>query len=166
VWQIALFLSLGESFLAYGGALACAALVGAVGGLTLGRHIDAGRGKEAVWCAGGTFALIVVMRAIATGHAAVAVLANALGTLGACLYTPTLMTAVYTLAKRSPCTLRFHVATEGGWDIGGALGLLVAALATGFGMPLSASILLSLAGVGAIIVMLRRYYTNRTMTVQ
>src|ERR1700730_11851603 len=30
VWQIALFLSLGESFLAYGGALALAALAGAV----------------------------------------------------------------------------------------------------------------------------------------
>src|ERR1700693_881837 len=40
-WQLALFVSLGESFLAYGGALAFAALVGAIGGLTLGRHIDA-----------------------------------------------------------------------------------------------------------------------------
>jgi DHA1 family inner membrane transport protein len=68
------------------------------------------------------------------------------------------MTAVYTLAKRSPCTLRFHVATEGGWDVGGAVGLLAAALAIGVGAPLSASILLSLAGIAAFIVMLRRYY--------
>jgi len=74
------------------------------------------------------------------------------------------MTAVYTLAKRSPCTLRFHVATEGGWDVGGATGLLAAALATGLAMPLSASILLSLAGVAAIIIMLRRYYTNSPAT--
>jgi hypothetical protein len=65
---------------------------------------------------------------------------------------------VYTLAKRSPCTLRFHVATEGGWDVGGASGLLAAALATSCGAPLSASILLSLAGVGATAIMLRRYY--------
>jgi MFS transporter, DHA1 family, inner membrane transport protein len=158
VWQIALFVSLGESFLAYGGALAFAALVGAIGGLTLGRHIDAGHGKRAVWYAFSTFALIIMLRAIATGNAAIAVLANALGAFGACLYIPTLMTAVYTLAKRSPCTLRFHVATEGGWDVGGASGLLVAALAAELGMPLSASILLSLAGVAAIIVMLRRYY--------
>ncbi len=114
VWQIALFLSLGQSFLPYGGALALAALIGAIGGLMLGRRIDAGRGKGAVWCASGTSALIVVVRALATGHAAVAVLANALGTLGACLYTPTLTAAVYTLAKRSPCALRFYVATEGG----------------------------------------------------
>jgi hypothetical protein len=75
------------------------------------------------------------------------------------------MTAVYTLAKRSPCTLRFHVATEGGWDVGGAIGLLAAALAIGFGMPLRVGILLSLAGVGVIIIMLRRYYANSPVTV-
>jgi hypothetical protein len=158
VWQIALFVALGESLLGYGGALAFAALVGAIGGLGLGRHIDAGHGRRAVWYASGTIALIVVLRAVTTGNAAIAVLANALGALGTCLYIPTLMTAVYTLAKRSPCTLRFHVATEGGWDIGGAVGLLAAALAIGLGAPLSASILLSLAGIAAFIVMLRRYY--------
>lgn len=160
VWQIALFVSLDESLLAYGGALAFAALVGAIGGLTLGRHIDAGRGRQAVWYAFGTFALIVVLRAAATGDAAVAVLANALGAFGECLYVPTLMTAVYTLAKRSPCTLRFHVASEGGWDVGGAMGLLAAALASGLGVALWASILQSLAGVAALIIMLRRYYAN------
>jgi hypothetical protein len=32
VWQMALFLALGESFTAYGGAMALAALVGAVSG--------------------------------------------------------------------------------------------------------------------------------------
>jgi MFS transporter, DHA1 family, inner membrane transport protein len=165
VWQIALFVSLGQSLLAYGGAVAFAALVGAIGALTLGRHIDAGHGTQAVWYAFGMFALIVVLRAIATGNATIAVLANAFGALAACLYIPTLMTAVYTLAKRSPCTLRFHVATEGGWDVGGAAGLLAAALATGFGMPLSASILLSLAGVAAIIIMLRRYYASIPATV-
>jgi DHA1 family inner membrane transport protein len=158
VWQIALFVSLGESFLAYGGALALAALAGAAGSLTLGRHIDAGHGKRAIWYAGATIALIVVLRAVAAGDAAIAVAANALGAFGYCLYVPALMAPVYTLAKRSPCTLRFHVATEGGWDIGGAAGLLTAALATRSGLPLSASILLSLAGVAAIIVMVSRYY--------
>jgi hypothetical protein len=160
VWQIALFVSLDESLLTYGGALAFAALVGAIGGLTLGRHIDAGRGKQAVWCAFGTFALIVALRAVATGNATIAVLANALGAFGACLYIPTLMTAVYTMAKHSPCTLRFHVATEAGWDVGGATGLLAAALATGLGGALWAAILQSLAGVAAIVIMLRRYYAN------
>ena len=160
LWQIALFLSLGESFLAYGGALALAALAGAIAGLTLGRHIDAGHGRQAVWYAFGALALIVALRAVATGNATLAVAANALGALGACLYVPTLMTAVYTLAKRSPCTLRFHVATEGGWDAGGAAGLLATALATELGMPLGDSILLSLAGLAATTIMLRRYYAN------
>jgi hypothetical protein len=159
-WQIALFVSLGESFLAYGGALALAALVGAVAGLSLGRHIDAGRGKQAVWYAFGAMAAITALRAAATGNPAFAVLANALGALSACLYIPTLMTAVYTLAKCSPCPLRFHVATEGGWDFGGAAGLLAAALLTEFGLPLGDSILLSLAGLVAAAVMLRRYYAN------
>jgi MFS transporter, DHA1 family, inner membrane transport protein len=160
VWQIALFVSLGESLLGYGGALALAALAGATGSLTLGRHIDAGHGGRAVWYASGALAAIVTLRAIAAGHATVAVLANALGAFGYCLYIPTGMTAVYTMAKRSPCTLRFHVATEGGWDVGGATGLLVAALATGLGVPLSASIAMALAGVAAIAVMLRRYYAK------
>lgn len=115
--QISLFVSLGENFVAFGGALAFAALVGAVGGLMLGRHIDTGRGRQAVWCALGTFALIILFRAGATNDPRLAVLANLLGALGACLYIPTLMTAVYTLAKRFPCALRFHVATEGGWDL-------------------------------------------------
>jgi hypothetical protein len=165
VWEIALFLSLGESLLAYGGALAIAALVGALGGLVLGRHIDGGNGKTAVSYAFGTFAVIIVLRALATGDATLAVLANALGSLGACLYIPTLMTAVYTQAKRSPCTLRFHVVTEGGWDAGGASGLLAAALLTALGVPLWVSILLSLAGVAAIVVMLRRYYGGSPVVV-
>jgi DHA1 family inner membrane transport protein len=158
VWQIALFVSLNESYMAFGGARAFAALAGAVGGLTLGRHIDAGHGGRAVWYAYGTLATIVLLRAVATGNAALAVLATALGAFGACLYIPTMMTAVYTLAKRAPCTLRFHVAAEGGWDIGGGTGLLVAALATACGMPLSFSIIVSLAGVAATGIMLRHYY--------
>jgi MFS transporter, DHA1 family, inner membrane transport protein len=160
VWQIALFVSLDQNLLAYGGALAVAALAGAVGGLTLGRHIDAGHGGRAVWYAFVTFGLVVVLRAVAVGHAAIAVAATALGAFAGCLYIPTLMTAVYTLAKRSPCTLRFHVATEGGWDVGGASGLLAAALAVRLGMPLSVGVLLALAGVAATIIMLRRYYAT------
>jgi MFS transporter, DHA1 family, inner membrane transport protein len=158
VWQIALFLSLDQRYLAYGGAMAFAALVGAVGGMTLGRHIDAGHGGRAVWLAFGTFAAILVLRAMATGNAGLAVAANALGALGSCLYVPTLMTPVYTLAKRSPCVLRFHVATEGGWDLGGAAALFLAALATARGLPLSVPILASLLGVAAGAAILRRYY--------
>ncbi len=158
VWQIALFVSLGESLLGFGGALAFAALVGAIGGLLLGRHIDDGHGKKAVWYAFGPFAAVIVLRALAVGSAVFALFANAAGSLAGSLYAPTLMTAMYTQAKHSPCTLRFHVVAEGGWDAGGAGALLIAALLTALGVPLWVDILLSLVGVTAMAFMLCRYY--------
>jgi len=160
VWQIALFLSLRESYVAYGGALALSALVGAVAGLLLGRRIDAGHGRSAVAYALGVLVLTTILRAAAPGHAALAITANALGAFVVCLYIPTLMTAVYNQARRSACTLRFHVATEGAWDVGGASGCLVAALLTLAGVSLSVAILLSLLGVGGLFVLLRRYYAS------
>ena len=158
VWPIALFLSLGESFTAFGGALALAALVGAVAGLLLGRHIDAGHGGRAAWLACGGLAALTIFRAVSTESAVLAVAANACGAIVMCLYIPTLMTAVYNQAKRAPCTLRFHIATEGGWDFGGATGCLVAALLTAAGLPLSVGILLSFGGIAAAFVLLRGYY--------
>jgi len=158
VWQIALFVSLGESFTAFGGALALAGLVGAIGGLILGKHIDAGHGGRAVWLTFASLAAVTVFRAASTGTVALAVIANAVGALVVCLYTPTLMTAVYNQAKRSPCTLRFHLATEGGWDVGGASGCIVAALLSSAGAPLPVGILLSLAGMALSLILLRRHY--------
>jgi len=160
LWQIALFLSLGESFVAFGGALALAALVGAVAGLFLGRLIDAGHGEKAVLYAIGTLVATTLLRAFAPGHALLAVIANALGALVVCLYMPTLMTAVYNQAKRSPCTLRFHVATEGAWDVGGATGLLLSAALAVWGVPLSVALLLPLVGAVVLFVELRRYYAQ------
>lgn len=158
VWQIGLFLSLGEDFLAYGGALAVAALAGAVFGLLLGRHIDAGHGTRAVWLAIAALVVTIAFRAAAIGDAGFAIAANALGALVTCLYTPTLMTAVYNLSKRSPCPLRFHVATEGGWDAGGATSCVIAALMIRAGVPLFAGVLLSLGGAAMAFILLRRYY--------
>jgi DHA1 family inner membrane transport protein len=157
-WQIALFLALGKSFIAYGGALATAALVGALSGLVLGRYIDCGHGARAVWLALSAIAVVILSRAAAVDRAALAVIANALGSFGACLYIPTLMTALYNQSKRAPCPLRFQVAAEGGWDIGAGGGALVAALLIGFGAPLSAGVLLGLLGVAGNFLLLRRYY--------
>ena len=159
-WQIALFLALGENFSTFGGVLALAALVGAIAGLFLGKHIDAGRGLPAVWLTIGSLAAVTILRAISTQDVAMAVIANALGALAVCLYMPTVMTPVYNLSKRSPCPLRFHVATEGGWDIGGASGCLAAAILSALGVPLSFTILLSLAGTGLSIYVLRHYYSG------
>jgi DHA1 family inner membrane transport protein len=158
VWPIALFMSLGESFTAFGGALALAALVGAAAGLLLGRHIDAGHGVRAARLACGSYAVLTLFRALSTDNAALAVAANACGAIVASLYIPTLMTVVYNQAKQAPCTLRFHIATEGGWDVGGAAGCLVAALLAAAGLPLAIIILLSLGGIAASFVLLRGYY--------
>lgn len=158
VWQIALFISLGENFAAFGGAMAVAAVAGAISGLLLGRFIDAGHGRRAVLLAAGSAAAIIAVRAAGHGHPAVAVAANAAGALVTALYTPTMMTAVYNLAQASPCPLRFHIATEGGWDAGGAGGALTAAALLWAGAPFWAAILLGLVGTSAAFVLLRRYY--------
>jgi hypothetical protein len=160
VWQIALFLSLGQSFSAYGGAMALSALVGAVSGLFLGRLIDAGHGVRAVAIALGALALATMLRAASYGNAPLAVMAQACGALVACLYAPTLGTAVYNQAKRSPCPLRFHIAAEAGWDLGGATAGLIYAGLLAAGAPLGACIMLSLPGALASFLLLRRYYAG------
>jgi hypothetical protein len=70
------------------------------------------------------------------------------------------MTAVYNQAQSAPCTLRFHVATEGGWDFGGASGSLIAAALLWFGVPMSDALLLPLIGIAAAFFLLRRYYAE------
>lgn len=160
VWQIALFGALGDSFTAFGGAMAVAAVVGAVFGLVLGRFIDAGHGRRAVWLAVGSAWATVAVRAFGYGDPALAVAANAAGVLVAAFYTPTMMTAVYNQAKKSPCVLRFHIATEGGYDAGGALGCLTVAGLLWAGAPMSVAILTSLLGSGCAFVLMRRYYAT------
>jgi hypothetical protein len=159
-WQVALFVTLGESFTAFGGALAVAGVAGAVASLLLGRHIDGGHGGIAVGITFAVLAGVTLFRAGATDQAAVAVVANAFGAVVTCLYIPTLMTAVYNQAKQSPCPLRFHAAAEGGWDAGGASGCLLIALLTWLGVPLSVCILTALPGIGLSYRILRRYYAG------
>ena len=160
VWQVALFLSLGESYSAYGGAMALAALVGAAGGMLLGRNIDAGHGKRAVVIAYAVIAAVTLLRASSLGTPWLAVGANALGALSACLQVPAMMTAVYNLAKASPCPLRFHIAAEGGWDAGCAAGCLTAAALAAAGVSLAFALVLTLLGSAASVFLLRRYYAR------
>ena len=166
VWSIALFLALGESFSAFGGALALAAVVGAISGLVLGRLIDAGHGSRAATIALAALVVTITLRAASYGDAPLAVIANAFGALIVCLYVPTLGTAIYNQAKRSPCALRFHVAAEGGWDLGGASAGLISAALLWLGVPLGACILLSLLGAFAVYILLRRYYAANATTVE
>ena len=158
VWQIALFLALGESFSAFGGAMALAAMVGALGGLVLGRLIDAGHGARAALIAFLAASAGAILRAASYDNATFAVVANAGGALVACVYIPAFGTAVYNQAKRSPCALRFHIAAEAGWDLGGATALLATAGLLLAGVPIAAGILLCLPGLVASFLLMRRYY--------
>lgn len=166
VWQIALFIALDESFTAFGGAMAFAAIVGAICGLFLGHFIDAGHGRRAVWLAASVMTATIAARAIGVLHPAAAILANAAGAIVVALYTPTMMTAVYNLSKQSPCVLRFHIAAEGGWDAGGASACLAAAALIWAGAPMSAAICLAFLGTAGAFVLLRRAYGAPQPTVR
>lgn len=161
-WLIALFAALGESFGAFGGAAAVAALTGAVGGLVLGRAIDAGQGRRAVAVAYGVLVTVILLRAFSLHTPWLAVIANAAGGLMAALVTPVLMTPVYNLAKASRCTMRFHIATEGAWDLGCLAGCLGAAALAASGLPLSVPILTSLLAVAGLVALLFRHYGPRS----
>ncbi len=158
VWLIALFVTLGESFAAFGGAAAAAALAGAASGPVLGRHIDMGHGRRAALLACGLAAVVIALRAASLGIPWLAVIANASGALLAAVLTPALMTPVYNLSKASPCVLRFQMAAEGAWDIGCLVGCLAAAGMAAAGLSLSAPILLALPASAAMAALLFRYY--------
>jgi MFS family permease len=158
VWQIALFVSLGENFSAYGGAVALAGLVGAVCGLLLGRHVDAGHGARAVVIACVVASAVVLLRAASFGSPWLAVFANALGGFVLSLMLPAFATASYNLAKASPCPMRFLIATEAGWDVGCLTACLVAAALSALGVSLSIAILLALPALAVAALLLRRYY--------
>jgi MFS family permease len=151
IWQIALFVTLGEHFASYGGAKAIAGVVGVASSLAVGRIIDLGHGRTSVFIAYGACAFDLVLKAASLHNPGLAVVANALATVALMLLQPVMMARVYNLAKASPCPLRFHMATEGGWDIGCCAACLTAAALVAAHVPLSVPILLALAGaaVGA-----------------
>lgn len=162
VWVIALFVSLSESYTAFGAAMALAAAVGAAFSLLTGRHIDAGFGRGALVVATVVSTGVLLLRAGSLDLPWLAVTANALGALVVGLWTPALMTPVYNLTKASPCPLRFQVAAEGGWDLGCGSVCLAAAGLTAAGLPLPVSILLGLAGCAASFAIVWRGYTAKT----
>jgi hypothetical protein len=160
LWQIALFVSLGRSLTAYGGAMALAAFVGALSGLALGRHIDLGHGRRAVLIAYGVTALVILLRAASVGSPWLAVAANALGPLVGAMVAAAMMTVFYNLGQRAPCPLRFQIAAEGGWDIGCLAGILAAAALVALGQSLAIPLLLGLAGAAASTWLLRKHYSE------
>jgi hypothetical protein len=142
---IALFLTLGSSFAAFGGAMALTGLAGALAAVVLGRAIDLGKGLGAARIAFAALTVAAVARMLGWPVPGLAVAANVAAALAWPLYATAFNARVYTLARQSPCSLRFHVVAEGGWDLGTCLSCLAAAalLQAGFGyhLPLAIGVL-------------------------
>jgi MFS transporter, DHA1 family, inner membrane transport protein len=158
LFWIGLFVALDKSYASFGGAMTLAAVAGATGGLLLGKGIDAGHGARAVVVVFAMMAAAIVWRATSLETPWLAVAANTFGVFAMCFYVPTLMTAVYNLAKASLCPLRFHMATESGWDVGCFTVLVIGAAMITYGAPAGQAVLLALPAVALTGVLLRRHY--------
>ncbi len=134
-FTLVLFKTLGENYAALGGAMALSGLLGGVFGLFIGRSIDLGHGKRARQIAYGSMAVAGLARAIGYPLPTTAIASNALAVIAWPMYGTVMNGRLYDLAKQSPCTLRYHVVAEGGWDLGTAVGCVLAATLFWFGLP-------------------------------
>jgi MFS transporter, DHA1 family, inner membrane transport protein len=158
LWLIALFLSLGQGFGAYGWAMALAGLAGAAMSLAIGKLIDLGHGSTSVIFVCGLAMVAAVAKAFSFDISWAAIAAAAFGAVAASVQIPVMMARVYTLAKESGCPLRFHMATEAGWDLGCAAGCLLAAGLMAAGVSPGLPILLAIIPQLIIAALLRRSY--------
>jgi MFS transporter, DHA1 family, inner membrane transport protein len=133
IWVIALFRTLGEKFDSFGVALAIAGVVAAIISLGAGRLIDLGHQKQAQLIAYSIMALSIVLKSVAFATPWSAVVANALGAIAGPLYWSAMMSRVFNLSQASACPLRFQIAGEAAFDLGSALGCIVAAAFMYFG---------------------------------
>ncbi len=143
-WNLILFISLGDRFDAFGGAFAAAMLAGSIGGLILGRVIDMGYARRIAVASTAVLSATLLAKAFCGTDPAIVVTVAIGATLVGGLYMPALMTAFYNEAHAAPCSLRYQIAAEGGWDIGGMLAGLCAAGSFAVGGPLQAAVLLAL----------------------
>ncbi|WP_353228084.1 MFS transporter [Novosphingobium sp.] len=164
VWNLALFVSLGERFGAFGGALALAGACAAGASLMVGRRVDAGHGRAMVPLAYGCAGLAVLAKAAAWHHPVAAVAATALGALVTPITQVALLAPMYAMARQSACPLRFAMATEAGWDLGCATACLLAAVALALGASFTGPILAGLVGVATVTLMLARWYARQPRT--
>ena len=164
VWNLALFVSLGEQFGAFGGAMALSGACAAGASLMIGRRIDAGQGRAMVPLAYGCAGLAVLVKAIAWHHPIAAVAATALGAVVSPITQVALLAPLYAMARRSACPLRFAMATEAGWDLGCALACMIAAGALALGASYAWPILTGLIGVATVTLMLARWYARTPQT--
>jgi MFS transporter, DHA1 family, inner membrane transport protein len=159
-WITALFITLGSSYVAYGGAMAFAGLVGALAGLFIGKIIDLGNGLDAAKIGFSVLGLAALARTFGYDVPWFAVLANAAAAIAWPIYNTGFMSRVYSLSKQSPCPLRFTVISEGGWDMGTATSCCFAALLLHSGFSFFWPIALSFVGIGLGYLMIARSFTE------
>jgi hypothetical protein len=146
-WDIISFVSFGERYDVFGGVLALSSLAGALAGMAFGRFIDAGHGARAVWINAVVITVLLLLKAACVGSAPAIAVASIIANLLGGLYLPVLMTAVYNDGKLAACTLRFSMLAEAGWDIGGTIACVCAAIAWAGGVRPAAILLFALVGV-------------------
>lgn len=164
VWNLALFVTLGQSFENFGGALALAGVGAAAGSIVIGKLIDGGRGMHSLALAYGLGASVLVIKALAWGSPLPALVATALGALVTPMLATAMLSPLYAMAKQSSSTLRFNMATEGGWDLGCSCACLAAAAVLAVGLGYSLPILLGLGGIAAIARGLTGWYRKAAAT--
>lgn len=157
-WIIALFITLGSSYVAFGGAMAVAGLAGALAGLFMGRAIDLGHGLRAAQIGFAILAAAAIARTFGYSVPWFAVLANAAAAIAWPIYNTGFMSRIYKLSKQSPCPLRFTVIAEGGWDMGTAAGCLASAALIHWGFSFTLPLALSLAGIAVGYAVVFRSY--------
>ena len=163
-WDIIAFRGLGTRFDNFGMLLAFAALSGAVGGMVWGRLIDRGFARRAVGFNGFIVIGTLLFKSLCGDDPTLIVAATTVATLLGGIYIPSLMTAVYNEAKAAPCALRFQFAAEGGWDAGGALACLIAAVLCSTDTSLQMVVLLAVPGMAVQSQALDAYYRARART--
>ena len=163
VWYLALFMLLGNSYGAFGGAVALAALAGASFGMVLGKHVDAGGGKRTVGIACAATGGLVLLRVASGANPVAAVAATTLNAFGPPLLATAAGPAYYNLAQASVCPLRFYLVTEAAWDIGSGGAFAVAAGLLLLGMPIASTIVLALPALAVVAWLLSGYYHRLAM---
>ncbi|MFM2370545.1 MAG: hypothetical protein RIS85_267 [Pseudomonadota bacterium] len=158
IWNLALFVTLKQNFESFGGAMALAGIGAAAGSLIIGRLIDGGRGTHSLALAYGLGSGVLVIKALAWASPLPALIATALGALAAPMLATAMLSPLYAMAQRSRCTLRFNMATEGGWDLGCSVACLVAAVVLASGKGYSLPIAMGLLGTSAIALGLTHWY--------
>lgn len=159
-WAIFMFGAAGNSFAAFGGALALAGLAGSVGTLFLGKLIDNGHAHHVAILNGFLLTLEAVIRIVSGRSFATMCGVTAVGSFLESFYMQTLMTAFYNQVARASCPFRCMFFCECGWDLGGISASLLAAGLLTLGAPYWSVFSLVFVAIAAQTTLLVRYYKS------